>query len=60
MRIEFYKLDTGEIVNGVHWLFVMDNFVFQDNFRTCESQCPCVGFEDFIEGRPDLGWRVVE
>lgn len=62
MKIEFYDIATGtpyaaDKVRG--WFFVMDDEVYCDSGRTWESQSSVIGFDDTIEHRPDVGWRVV-
>lgn len=60
MEIEFFNKETGNICKFTDdCMFVMNNEVYKDTYETCESQEAMVGFEDFIEKCPDLGWRVV-
>lgn len=59
-KIQFINKKTGEVINGDNWLFVMNDKVYQDNFESCESQSSVVGFDTFIEERPDLEWEVVK
>lgn len=59
MKIVFFYKETGEVItNSDGWLFVYNNEVYADNYRTCESQAAVVSFEDFISKRDDIDWRV--
>ena len=59
MEIIFYKKDTGEeITDTDDYFFIMNNEVYSDNGSIYESQAEAIGFEDCIESRTDLGWRV--
>lgn len=59
--IEFYNKDTLEVAdNSLDMYFVRgDGSVWRDNSETCESQAQAVGFEDFCEPCPHIGWRLV-
>ncbi len=60
MKIEFYMKDTGEVLEKTDDdYFVMNDEVWRDNGRSCESQEASVGFDDFITHKPNVGWRVV-
>jgi len=55
----FYKENPNEIIDGTSGgLFVMDDEVYQDNYKTFESQSSVITFYDFITDRPDIGWRI--
>jgi hypothetical protein len=61
MKIEFYRIATGEVLSNTDWnYFVMSDVVCRDSYETCESQCSVVGFDDFYVETPDIGWRVKE
>ena len=59
MKIEFFMKATGTPIgiDSENWLFVMNNKVYCDNGRSCESQEATVSFETFITERPDIDWR---
>lgn len=59
-HIEFFNKESGRVVENPYLnLFIFgDGSVWQDNLRTCESQDSVVGFDDFIEARPTLDWRI--
>ena len=60
MKIEFFKKDTGELIDGTDGVyFVMSNEVYKDNFETWESQQAVIGFDNCIERCKDVGWRLV-
>lgn len=59
MKIEYFKLDTGEAVD-IYGLFVKDEMVHIDTGYSTESQEATVDFDYFVEERPDLGWRIKE
>ena len=60
MKIEFFKIDTGEVLKDTDdTFFVMNNSVWCDNFVTYESQYSVIGFEDCVKERKDIGWRVI-
>lgn len=62
MRIEFYDVDTGEVLDRPYnTFFVMGNGeVWADNGNYWESQSASIGFEDCIRPCPNIGWRVVK
>ena len=50
MKIEFYIVATGKVLQGTNdWYFVMNDEVYSDNGRHCESQCSVVGFDDLSD-----------
>ena len=61
MTIEYFLLSTGEALSAydARDFFLMNDEVFQDNQYYCESQEATVSFEDFIERRADVGWRIL-
>lgn len=60
IKIEFFIKKSGTVLtNTDDEFFVMNNEVYRDNQYYTESQERTVMFEDFIERRPDIGWRVV-
>lgn len=59
MKTEFFIKRTGEILEDTEdYYFIMNDVVYRDNGRTEESQARVVGFYDFIEPLPHVGWRV--
>jgi len=59
-KIEFFYKLSGLTVDPEGFdYFVMGGLVYRDNFRTCESQCAVVGFDDFIVEVPELSWRSI-
>lgn len=63
MKIQFFDKETFKVIPNSEFTyksyFVMDNVVYRDNGYVCESQSQRVGFWDFIEVAPEIGWRVV-
>ncbi len=66
MQIEFFYKASGEVIPKAHWtnnspyLYIdNDGEVFMDNGDSYESQSASIGFNDFVEYRHDIGWRVV-
>ncbi len=59
-KIEFFNKDSGVVVEDKYLsLFVFgDGLVYQDNGETYQSHASTVCFDDFIEARPTLDWRV--
>ena len=58
-EIEFFDNKSGVIAEDPYLsLFVYGNSVYQRSWNTFESQCSVIGFDDFIEERLDLDWRV--
>jgi hypothetical protein len=58
-KIEYFVVATGKVIPEMsHDFFLMGGIVYQDNGASFESQSRCVSFSDFIEERPDIGWRV--
>lgn len=56
----FYKTSGDTAPTGLDFFIREDGSVWRDNFRTCESQCSVVGFDDFIMECPDIGWEVLK
>lgn len=60
MRIEYFDKKTEQpIKNTDDELFVMNNEVYSDNFKTFESQPGVIGFHDCIVAMPNIGWRAI-
>ena len=62
MNIEFYYIDTGVAIlksQSDDRLFVMNDTVYTDNFRSCESQEATVDFDTFVEEVDNISWRIV-
>jgi hypothetical protein len=58
--IEFYDIKTGAITDKFEYFVLRNNEVWRDNFKTFESQCAVVEFEDFIIKCEGVGWRVID
>lgn len=68
MRIEFFVKKTGILVDSKtgpqSWasdrFLIMGGNVYEISFDTYESQSSVIGFDDFVDLRSDIGWRVVD
>lgn len=58
-KIVFFNTSTGEEPSKDRDLFLLDGVVYENNYRICESQAAAVGFDDFIQERKELDWKVV-
>lgn len=58
--IRFFLLSTGETAPDLDYFVRGDGSVWRDNYRTYESQCSVVGFDDFVMPCENVGWEVVE
>ncbi len=57
MKIEFYDIETGEVLDKTET--VDTYFVMNDEVYSCTDTAAVViaYFDNFIERRPDIGWR---
>lgn len=62
MNIEFYDINTGEVVDNKYDMFFVrgNGEVWADNGNYWESQSASIGFEDCVVRCPNIGWRVVK
>ena len=59
-KLRFFDRKTGNIMPpGEDYFVRSDNTVWRDNYRTFESQCSVVSFDDFVEECPGVGWELV-
>ena len=56
MKIQFYDRQTGNIIDQDN-LFVLNDQVWESNDNVYGNDN--VSFEDFIDQRPDIQWRVI-
>lgn len=60
-KLRFFWKTSGDDAPAGFDCFVRDDCtVWRDNYRTCESQCAAVGFDDFAMPCPELDWEVIE
>jgi len=60
VKLRFFDRKTGNIMpHGEDYFVRSDNTVWRDNYRTFESQCSVVSFEDFVVECPGVGWELV-
>lgn len=62
MRIEFHDKKTKKIIRGMDCdLFVSElGEVWADNGEYSEGSSQVIRLDNFLEKRPDIGWRVIE
>ena len=54
----FVKATKDDAPRGYDYFIRDDGSVWRDNYRTYESQCAVVGFENFIMPCPEIGWEI--
>lgn len=58
-KLRFFWKSTGDDApTGLDYFVRDDGTVWRDNYKTCESQCSVVGFDDFVMPCPDLDWEI--